>query len=89
MYIIETNYKKVTFVYDVDQFNRLSLELLFKDNLVIRLFENGNNVNFNIIISHDFAPNNSLKVIWTSFEHSFDFGKQLKINSLSIKKVNL
>lgn len=46
---------KVRSVYAVDQFNSFRLELLFKDNLVIKLFQNGNNVNFKIIFSHDFA----------------------------------
>lgn len=55
MYMVKTNYIKVRFVYDVDQFSRFRLELLFKDNLVIQLFQDGNNVNFKIIFSHDFA----------------------------------
>lgn len=55
MYMVETNYIKVRFVYDVDQVNCFRLELLFKDNLAIKLVQNGNNVNFKIIFSHDFA----------------------------------
>lgn len=55
MYMVETNYIKVRFVYDVDQVNRFRLELLFKDNLALKLVQNGNNVNFKIIFSHDFA----------------------------------
>lgn len=55
MYIVLKNSIKVRFVYDVDQFNSFRLELLLKDKLVIKLFQNGINVNFNLIFSHDFA----------------------------------